>query len=75
MKKKLLIILLSISFSYVSAKNDFRINVDNIEIHSKSQELLNNLDQSYKIEIKDFVSTETVNQEAKDYTKKIYKCI
>ena len=75
MKKKLLIILLSISFSYVSAKNDFRINVDNIEIHSKSQELLNNLDQSYKIEIKDFVSTETVNQEAKDYTKKIIKIL
>ena len=75
MKKLIYSIILIISITFVYAKNDFKIDVDKININSKSEMLLKNTDSSYKIEAKDFVSTESTNIKAKEYTKKILRIL
>ena len=75
MKKLIYTIILMISITFVYAKNDFKIDVDKININSKSEMLIQDTDSSYKIEAKDFVNTENVNIKAKEYTKKILKIL
>ena len=59
----------------IFAKNDFVIDTSKLEINAKGNSLINGLDKSYKIETEGFVNTEVVNEEVKNYTKKIIKIL
>ena len=76
MKKRLFIILFVLLFiPVVYAENDFIIDASKIEINAKGNSLIEGLEKSYKIETKGFVNIESVNEEVKEYTKKIIKII
>ena len=71
--KKIIIIIISLVFiPYVYA---FNIDVDKIEIHTKGETLVSNLNKEYNIVANDYSSKEVINKEAKDYTKKIIKIL
>ena len=59
----------------ILGKNDFIIDTSKLEINAKGNSLINGLDKTYKIETEGFVNTEVVNEEVKDYTKKIIKIL
>lgn len=59
----------------IYGKNDFKIDTSKIEINAKGNNLIKDLDKSYKITTDGFVNTELVNKEAKNYTKKIINII
>ena len=76
MKKIVFIIILFVLFiPIIMGENSFNIDTSKMEINSKGNSLIENLDKSYKIETEGFVSTEMVNEEAKEYTKKIIKIL
>ena len=69
------IALLCLFIPSVWGKNDFYIDPSKISITSKGDSLINTLDKAYKIEIDGFVNTETVDEKAKEYTKKIIRIL
>ena len=71
--KKIIIIVLS--FIYIPFVYAFNIDVDKIEIHTKGESLISNIDKEYNIIANDYSSKETINKEAKEYTKKILKIL
>ena len=68
-------ILLLLFIPIILGENSFNIDTSKLEINSKGNSLIEELDSKYKIKTDGFVSTETVNLEAKDYTKKIIKIL
>ena len=76
MKKVIFLnILLLLFIPIILGENSFNIDTSKLEINSKGNSLIEELDSKYKIKTDGFVSTETVNLEAKDYTKKIIKIL
>ena len=70
MKKFLIIIL---SFFTMNTVMAFNIDVDKIEIDSRSKSLVNSLDSSYKIELKDFNNSIVSDKEALTIVKDLIK--
>lgn len=69
MKKFLIIIIFFIiSISYVNA---FSLNIDEINIDSKSKDLINNLDAKYKINAKGFNKEIVIDKEAVKFSKNL----
>lgn len=71
MKKVIYIFILT--FFLINTVNAFSIDVDKIDIRSKSEELINNLDSSYNIETKDFDNTIIYDEKINKYVKQILK--
>ena len=65
--KKIIIIVLS--FIYIPFVYAFNIDVDKIEIHTKGESLISNIDKEYNIIANDYSSKETINKEAKEIMK------
>ncbi len=76
MKKMFFIVVsLMLFIPVIIAKNDFEIDTSKLEITAKGKALIDGLDKVYKIDTDGFINTEVINQEAKDYTKKLIKII
>ena len=56
------VIIIFISLFYIPFVYAFNINVDKIEIHTKGESLVSNMDKQYNIEAKDYSSKETINK-------------
>ncbi len=69
--KRLLIIILILFTPVVRALNDFEIDPNKINITDKGNYLVSGLSKEYDIDITGYTSTERVDEEAKEYTKKI----
>ncbi len=70
MKKLLFLIslfILNVSFVYAA----FDINIDDIDISKKNNDLINQLDKEYKIDIEDFTNNSEKNEEVKKFVKEI----
>ncbi len=70
---KKIIYLLLISFSFTLTSYAFDIDINKIDINSKSNEVINSLNKTYNIEVKDFskqiINDEKVTNYAKELTK------